>query len=94
LNCNNWVISPNACRRSCFATSEAVSLAGEQKVGNIPRKRKVTSISVDASLLLEPAEQALHQASPSLPRLKAFDAGDYTTSLQISRALKAGRYLF
>ncbi|GKS68364.1 glycyl-tRNA synthetase beta chain [Nitrosomonas sp. PY1] len=72
---------------------EAVSLAAVNKrVGNILKKTEGDiSIEVDASLLQEPAEQALHQALTSLSSKtkEAFDAGDYTTSLQILAALKS-----
>ena len=77
-----------------FATlPEAVSLAAVNKrVGNILKKTEGDiNIEVDASLLLEPAEQALHQALTNLSSKtkEAFDAGDYTTSLQILAALKS-----
>lgn len=79
--------------RSFAALPEAVSLAAANKrVGNILKKTEGDiNIEVDASLLREPAEQALHQALTNLSSKtkEAFDAGDYTTSLQILAALKS-----
>ncbi|MEK7778936.1 MAG: glycine--tRNA ligase subunit beta, partial [Pseudomonadota bacterium] len=79
--------------RAFAALPEAVSLAAANKrVGNILKKTEGgINIEVDASLLQEPGEQALHQVLTSLPSKtkEAFDAGDYTTSLQILAALKS-----
>lgn len=79
--------------RAFAALPEAVSLAAVNKrVGNILKKTEGDiNIEVDASLLQEPAEQALHQALTSLSSKtkETFDAGDYTTSLQILAALKS-----
>ncbi len=75
------------------ALPEAISLAAANKrVGNILKKTEgVISSEVDANLLQEPAEQALYQALTSLSSKtkEAFDAGDYTASLQILAALKS-----
>ena len=79
--------------RAFAALPEAVSLAAVNKrVGNILKKTESDiNIEVDASLLQEPAEQALHQTLTSLSSKtkEAFDAGDYTTSLQILATLKS-----
>lgn len=79
--------------RAFAALPEAVSLAAANKrVGNILKKTEGgINKEVDASLLQEPAEQALHQALTSLSSKtkEAFDVGDYTTSLQILAALKS-----
>ena len=79
--------------RAFAALPEAVSLAAANKrVGNILKKTEGSiSDTVDTGLLQEPAEQALYQALTSLsPKTKeAFDAGDYTASLQILAALKS-----
>ncbi|PXW86885.1 glycyl-tRNA synthetase beta chain [Nitrosomonas sp. Nm84] len=79
--------------RAFAVLPEAVSLAvANKRVGNILKKTNGgINKEVDASLLQELAEQALHQALTSLSSKtkEAFDAGDYTTSLQILAALKA-----
>ncbi len=79
--------------RAFAAVPEAVSLAAANKrVGNILKKSEGgISDAVNTGLLQEPAEQALYQALTSLsPKTKeAFDAGDYTASLQILAALKS-----
>ncbi|MDO8291738.1 MAG: glycine--tRNA ligase subunit beta [Gallionella sp.] len=86
--------------RAFAALPEAAALAAANKrVGNILKKAEgnVTlrqaqgeRIEVDATLLQEPAEQALHQAlSRIAPKAEAaFAAGDYTASLQVLAALK------
>ncbi len=79
--------------RAFAALPEAISLAAANKrVGNILKKMESgISSEVDTDLLPEPAEQALYQALTSLSSKtkKAFDAGDYTASLQILAALKS-----
>jgi glycyl-tRNA synthetase beta chain len=77
-----------------FATlPEAASLAAANKrVGNILKKIEgVTPTAVDASLLREPAEQALAQALATVrPQADTlFDQHDYTASLQALAALRA-----
>ncbi len=78
--------------RAFVALPEAASLAAANKrVSNILKKVEGdVSASVNAALLKEPAEQALHQAlSKIAPKADAaFAAGDYTASLQILAALK------
>jgi glycyl-tRNA synthetase beta chain len=75
------------------ALPEADSLAAANKrVGNILKKAEGTvTASVDAGLLNEPAEAALHQALTAVkPQADAaFEQGDYTASLQALAALKA-----
>jgi len=75
------------------ALPEASSLAAANKrVGNILKKAEgAVSREVNANLLQEPAEQALHQALGQIaPKANAaFEAGDYTASLQALAALKA-----
>lgn len=79
--------------RAFAALPEAISLAAANKrVGNILKKSEDgISSGVDIDLLPEPAEQALYQALTSLSSKtkEAFDAGDYTASLQILAALKS-----
>ena len=79
--------------RAFAALPEAASLAAANKrVGNILKKAESgVSGMVNAALLHEPAEQALHQAlSKIAPKAEAaFAAGDYTASLQALAALKA-----
>ncbi len=79
--------------RAFAALPEAAALsAANKRVGNILKKTEQRiSDKVDASLLQEPAEQDLHQAlSRIAPQADAaFNAGDYTASLQILAALKA-----
>ncbi|MDO8959534.1 MAG: glycine--tRNA ligase subunit beta [Rhodocyclaceae bacterium] len=79
--------------RAFAALPEATSLAAANKrVGNILKKSEVTVVAqVDAALLKEPAEVALHAALAAIkPRADAaFAAGDYTASLQALAALKA-----
>jgi len=71
---------------------EAAALAAANKrVGNILKKVEgEVSRNVDAALLVEPAEQALHQAlSQIAPKADAaFVAGDYSASLQELAALR------
>jgi len=78
--------------RAFAALPEAAALAAANKrVGNILKKAEgAVSDKVDAVLLQEPAEQALHQAlSQIAPRADdAFAAGDYTASLQVLAALR------
>jgi glycyl-tRNA synthetase beta chain len=72
---------------------EAESLAAANKrVGNILKKAEGTvDARVDAALLKETAEAALHQALASAaPKANAaFETGDYTASLQALAVLKA-----
>ncbi len=79
--------------RAFVALPEAASLAAANKrVGNILKKAEGTvAARVDASALKEPAEVALNAALGEVkPKAdKAFDAGDYTASLQSLAALKA-----
>jgi glycyl-tRNA synthetase beta chain len=79
--------------RAFSALPEAESLAAANKrVGNILKKAEGTvEAKVNAALLTEAAESALHQAlSAVAPKANAaFEKGDYTTSLQALAALKA-----
>ena len=72
---------------------EATALAAANKrVGNILKKAELAADTrVDATLLLEPAEQALAAALAEVqPKADAaFDQGDYTASLQALAALRA-----
>ena len=86
--------------RNFAALPEAASLAAANKrVSNILKKVEGDFVlrqaqderfGIDAALLQEPAEQALHQAlSQIAPKAEAaFAAGDYTASLQALAALK------
>ena len=71
---------------------EAPSLAAANKrVGNILKKSSDEAAAhVDASLLVEPAEQALHAALLDVegPASVAFTSGDYTGSLKMLAALR------
>jgi glycyl-tRNA synthetase beta chain len=90
-----WAEIPKrlAAVRAFAALPEAASLAAANKrVGNILKKSDAgLSTVVDATLLKEPAELALHAALCSVgPKADAaFDAGDHTGSLQALAALKA-----
>ncbi len=79
--------------RAFSALPEASALAAANKrVGNILKKVEgEVAATVDASLLKEAAEQALAEAlSRIAPKADAaFDAGDYTASLQALAALRA-----
>jgi glycyl-tRNA synthetase beta chain len=79
--------------RAFSALPEAESLAAANKrVGNILKKAEGTvEAKVNAALLKEAAESALHQAlSAVAPKADAaFEKGDYTASLQALAALKA-----
>ncbi|HUG24745.1 glycine--tRNA ligase subunit beta [Piscinibacter sp.] len=79
--------------RAFKALPEAEALAAANKrVGNILKKSDGSVAPVvDASLLAEPAEQALHEALKAVAPASeaAFAAGDYTASLQALAALKA-----
>jgi len=79
--------------RTFASLAEAPSLAAANKrVGNILKKAEgVVEATVDASLLKEPAEAALHEALVQVRPLAdaAFDRSDYTASLQALAALKA-----
>jgi glycyl-tRNA synthetase beta chain len=79
--------------RAFQALPEAQPLAAANKrVGNILKKSedKVAPVT-DAALFVEPAERALADALEAVtPRSeRAFEAGDYTASLQALAALKA-----
>ena len=79
--------------RAFAVLPEAAALAAANKrVGNILRKSaESVAAEVNAALLREPAEQALHAALlAALPPAGAlFDAGDYSASLQALAALRA-----
>ena len=74
------------------ALPQASALAAANKrVGNILKKSNAgTPGQVNPALLVEPAEAALHQALAQVAPLAsaAFDAGDYTASLQALAALR------
>ena len=86
--------------RAFAALPEAAALAAANKrVGNILKKAEGDTalrqaqgerFEMNAALLQEPAEQALHQAlSQIAPKADAaFEAGDYTASLQALAALR------
>jgi glycyl-tRNA synthetase beta chain len=77
--------------RAFVALPEAPALAAANKrIANILKKADGVEISVNASLLREPAERALHVAMTQLaPQANAqFDAGDHTASLQTLAALR------
>jgi glycyl-tRNA synthetase beta chain len=79
--------------RAFAALPEAPALAAANKrVGNILKKSDApVAVAVDAARLVEPAEVALAAAlAQAAPRADAaFDAGDYTASLQALAVLKA-----
>jgi glycyl-tRNA synthetase beta chain len=79
--------------RAFAALPEAEALAAANKrVGNILKKAEnVVEATVDAALLVEPAEKALFAALADIaPQADAaFTTGDYTESLQILAALRA-----
>ncbi|KAF0100643.1 MAG: glycyl-tRNA synthetase beta chain [bacterium] len=79
--------------RAFAALPEAASLAAANKrVGNILKKAEgEVQASVDAALFQEAAERALHAALAQVEPVAdaAFEAGDYTASLQVLAALKA-----
>ena len=78
--------------RAFAALPEAASLAAANKrVGNILKKSEGTGAVLNPALLVEPAEGALHAAlAEAAPRADAaFEAGDYTASLQALSVLKA-----
>jgi len=79
--------------RAFAALPEAAALAAANKrVGNILKKEGIVAgeEAVNSKLLQEPAEQALHQALGRIaPKADAaFEAGDYTASLQALAALR------
>jgi glycyl-tRNA synthetase beta chain len=77
--------------RAFAALPEAASLAAANKrVGNILKKSEAGGAAVDTARLVEPAERALHAALAAVAPVSdaAFDAGDYTASLQALAALK------
>jgi glycyl-tRNA synthetase beta chain len=79
--------------RAFVQLPEAPALAAANKrIGNILKKSAAAGAgtAVDAALLREPAEQALHAALQQVvPEANArFDAGDYTASLQTLAALR------
>jgi glycyl-tRNA synthetase beta chain len=79
--------------RAFAALPEAAPLAAANKrVGNILKKSDGgAAAAVDAALLAEPAEAALHGALADLAPLadRLFDAGDLAGSLQVLAGLKA-----
>jgi len=79
--------------RAFAALPEAPALAAANKrIGNILKKSEAeVAVAVNASALVEPAEQALFAAmQTTVPAANAqFDAGDYTASLQALAALRA-----
>lgn len=79
--------------RSFAALPESAALAAANKrVSNILKKSDVTvSTHVNEGLLTESAEQALYAALSNIKPLsdKAYEQGDYATSLQHLAALKA-----
>jgi glycyl-tRNA synthetase beta chain len=90
-----WAQIPRrlAAVRAFAALPEAASLAAANKrVGNILKKSDEApgTGAVDTGLLQEPAEAALYEALQALaPKADtAFEAGDYTGSLQALAALK------
>ena len=89
-----WAQLPRrlAAVRAFAGLPEAPALAAANKrVGNILKKSdNVPLVAVDAGLLLEPAERALHAALAEVaPRADAaFEAEDFTASLQALAALK------
>jgi len=89
-----WAEFPKrlAAVRAFKALPEAEPLAAANKrVGNILKKSdSAVGAAVDAALLTEPAEQALHEALKTVsPKSEAaFASGDYTGSLQALAALK------
>jgi len=89
-----WAEFPKrlAAVRAFKALPEAEALAAANKrVGNILKKSEgAVAPVVDAALLKEPAEQALHEALKAVsPKAEsAFAAGDYAASLQALAALK------
>jgi glycyl-tRNA synthetase beta chain len=89
-----WAEFPKrlAAVRAFKALPESESLAAANKrVGNILKKSDApVSDTVNAALLKEPAEQALHEALQAVaPKAEAaFARGDYTGSLQALAALK------
>lgn len=78
--------------RAFLALPEAEPLAAANKrVGNILKKSETdVAAQVDAALLKEPAEQALHASLVAIGPTSeaAFAAGDYTGSLRALAALK------
>jgi glycyl-tRNA synthetase beta chain len=90
-----WAEIPKrlAAVRAFAALPEAASLAAANKrVGNILKKSEGgAGAPVQAALLKEPAEAALHQALAAVQPVAdaAFERGDYTASLQALAALKA-----
>jgi glycyl-tRNA synthetase beta chain len=79
--------------RAFAALPESESLAAANKrVSNILKKADGEVVEqVDAALLTDPAEQALHAALVDIERVArpAFDRRDFTASLQALAALKA-----
>lgn len=79
--------------KSFSTLSEAPALAAANKrVGNILKKSEVAiEAKIDNDKLVEPAEKALAEALAKVKPVadKAFEAGDYTDSLQALAALKA-----
>jgi glycyl-tRNA synthetase beta chain len=91
-----WAEIPKrlAAVRAFAALPEAASLAAANKrVGNILKKSDAGAggAAVQAALLKEPAEAALHEALSAVQPVAdaAFARGDYTASLQALAALKS-----
>ncbi|NRF66091.1 glycine--tRNA ligase subunit beta [Aquincola sp. S2] len=90
-----WAEIPKrlAAVRAFAALPEAASLAAANKrVGNILKKSEAGApVAVQAALLREPAEAALHEALQAVQPAAdaAFARGDYSASLQALAALKA-----
>jgi glycyl-tRNA synthetase beta chain len=78
--------------RAFASLPEAASLAAANKrVGNILKRAEgAVAVQVNAALLKEPAEIALHAALTEVKRKAdvAFEEGDYTDSLQVLAELK------
>ncbi len=72
-----------------LAQSQALA-AANKRIGNILKKSADAPQAVDAALLQEPAEQALHQAMQQLvpESTRQFEAKDYTASLSTLAALR------
>jgi glycyl-tRNA synthetase beta chain len=65
--------------------------AANKRIGNILKKSANEAKAVEPSLVVEPAEVALYDAMETVAKLAdaAFEAGNYTASLQALAALRA-----
>jgi len=65
--------------------------AANKRIGNILKKSANEAKAVEPSLVVEPAEVALYNAMETVAKLAdaAFEAGNYTASLQALAALRA-----